>query len=136
VSARQHVLLFDRRFAAPIEGGTKKHTLRLERSRPIMVGDRLSLRIWEGVPYRAGSMQRVLREAICVYKSEAVVHEWGVRFRPGTQSARLWDATHHPFFLQGFANKDGFSNWAEMRAYFRTHRMIDLKMSLIEWSCG
>lgn len=54
------VLLFEPRFWESVATGHKVHSIRPKRKRPINVGDALSLRGWEGKPYR--SKQRVLCE--------------------------------------------------------------------------
>ena len=61
--SRYHSLLFMERFHAAILDGRKRQTIRRIRKRPIMPGDTLSLRGWEGLPYR--SQQTVLDLATC-----------------------------------------------------------------------
>lgn len=56
-----HVRMFKPQFSPMVEAGTKCQTVRPTPKRMPKPGDKISLRMWTGKPYR--SKQRVLREA-------------------------------------------------------------------------
>lgn len=58
------VLLFQPRFANLVAAGTKRQTIRPTRKIPIVRGDDLSLRQWQGLPYR--SKQVELARGLCL----------------------------------------------------------------------
>ena len=57
------VIMFKPQFVPLVENGSKRQTIRPPRKRPIKVGDKLSLRCWEGVAYRSAT--RTIKETKC-----------------------------------------------------------------------
>lgn len=114
------VLLFERRFWAPIVAGEKVHTIRRPRKHPICPGEDISLRGWEGKAYR--SRQRVLCDETCLTVRECWIDAQGIVI-----DQHRFSAQHE---LDAFAVSDGFSDWSEMRTY-----RDDLPFSgdLIQW---
>lgn len=104
-------LLFRPQFHEAVRSGEKRQTIRPPRKRPIMPGDRLSLRAWAGAPYR--SKQRELRQAICE-RVERI--EIGEDFADNAEAAR-----------------DGFPNAAAMRDWFRVHHSLPFVGDRISW---
>lgn len=112
IRSRNHVILFQPRFAALVQAGTKCQTIRPPRQRAIQVGDTLSLRQWTGKPY--ASKQRILRTAICTAVG--------------------------PIFLdcdctdERLAAADGFATAAEMVAWFAATHRLPFSGILIQWA--
>ena len=112
VSPHQFVRLFQPRFSAMVEDGTKRQTIRPICSRLPVAGDLISCRAWTGKPYR--SPQRVLRVSpiLNVYRIKL-----GLDFVECC-GQRVSD-------LDLFAKNDGFQGWADMRSWFiQNHDMV------------
>lgn len=117
-----HVYLFKPQFAPLVESGAKLQTVRPTRKRMPKPGDRISLRMWTGKPYR--SKQRVLGEAEIVEVSPVRITEtdlWlaGVR-QTGNQN---WT----------FALADGFPGIREMRNWFADNHGLPFGGIVIKW---
>lgn len=114
------VRMFKPRFAEMVASGKKTQTIRLLPKRIPRRGDLLSLRTWEGQPYR--SKQRVLREAVVQEVRPCFIREDGIY----TQPRRGSPAEHmgvNCMRLRGddadrFARADGFGGWSEMLEWF------------------
>jgi hypothetical protein len=117
------VLLFEPRFWEPVASGHKVHSIRRARKRPISVGDALSLRGWEGKPYR--SKQRVLCDEACIAVRECWIDRQGIVIG----QTRFSD----PAELDAFAVSDGFANWEEMRTYRDWAYSLPFSGELIQW---
>lgn len=122
-----HVLLFAPRFAPLVESGAKRQTIRGPRKRPVRPGDVLSLRAWEGVPYR--SPQRLLRTAACESVAPVLI---GGRFNFGLEievaGVRLGLQARYRF-----AKADGFLDVHDMRLWYEDNRAIPFEGVLIRW---
>lgn len=114
------VIMFQSRFASKVKDGSKPHTIRLPRKRPIKVGEKLSLREWIGKPYR--SKQRVLREAICRSVAEFHISETGASHMIGA-----------PFNFEELARNDGFRSYNEMIEWFKSTHGLPFDGVLIGW---
>ena len=114
------VLLFQPRFADLVRSGAKTQTIRRDRKHPIKVGDQLSLRRWTGKPYR--SKQEVLGAAQCVAEIPCLIYEYGAMV--GTNLA---------VNAEGFALKDGFASFEEMREWFDSTHGLPFSGTLIRW---
>ncbi len=117
------VLLFERRFWEAVVCGHKVHSIRPTRKRPINVGDKLSLRGWEGVAYR--SPQRILTEETCIAIREIWIGHDHIVLHGHEQ---FWDED-----LDAFARSDGFANWEDMRAFRHFHYKLPFSGELIQW---
>lgn len=116
-------LIFEPRFHEPVLSGLKVHTIRRPRKHPIKPGDELSLRAWEGKPYR--SKQRVLRNETCMFVRECRIDAHGIAiggYRIG-----------EPNDLDQFAVSDGFDNWEQMRTYRDFNYNLPFCGVLIQW---
>ena len=112
------VLMFQERFVAGIRSGEKRQTIRKKaRCKP---GDVLSLRRWTGRPYR--SKQEEIRRAVCTGVSIVGI----VGPAPGAK-VRL------SVPLDEFARRDGFRDWADMRAWFEREHGLPFVGRLIRW---
>lgn len=123
------VLLFEPRFVLPIMDGHKLHSIRPFRKRPIRAGDGLSLRAWEGKPYR--SKQYTIADVTCL----AVMPIW---IFPQSISVAATVSDQPTVFLwpndrDAFARSDGFDNWEQMKTYRDFHYNLPFKGSLILW---
>lgn len=102
-------IMFQSRFAGPLQAGTKRQTIRPPRKRPIKVGERLSLRRWQGKAYRSSQVKII--DAECTGVFDILICATGIRI--GTGEFRTDVA-----WLDEFARGDGFSGWGEMRTFF------------------
>ena len=118
------VLLFEKQFWEPIVSGTKVHSIRPTRKRPISPGDSLSLRGWEGVAYR--SKQAILCEETCIDVRDLWIDRSGVVIEG-------YDRIDEPEELDLFATTDGFANWDEMRQYRNLFYHLPFSGDFIQW---
>lgn len=119
------VLLFQDRFASLVASGSKRHTIRLPRKRPIRVGHTLSLRQWSGKAYR--SKQIELLETKCIAIDQVVMTNSGLYIGGIEQDQEAWDA---------MAKTDGFESIEDMVQWFvKEHRMDQQPFvgELIRW---
>lgn len=117
------VLLFEPRFWRPIATGEKVHSIRRTRKRPINPGDELSLRGWEGKPYR--SRQRTLTDETCLAVRECWIDAQGIVIDQHRFS--------EPDELDAFAVSDGFDNWEQMRTYRDFFYNLPFSGDFIQW---
>ncbi len=122
------VVTFQPRFHEPVRLGTKPHTIRAERKRPIKPGDKLSLRGWSGSPYR--SPQFVLRETECVSVTPIQIFPFEIH---------LFTATHwQPLgrsVCDDMAKADGFpGGFPEMLDWFENVHGLPFTGVLIRWA--
>lgn len=118
------VLLFEPRFWKAVVSGDKVHSIRRTRKRPVYPGDSLSLRGWEGKPYR--SCQRVLCEEICLTVRECWIDARGVVIDGIHRFSELEE-------LDAFAVSDGFDNWNQMKAFRDFCFTLPFSGDLIQW---
>jgi hypothetical protein len=122
------VLMFQSRFARQVAAGTKRRTIRPQRKRPLQVGHRLSLRQWSAKPYR--SRQIVLGAAVVSRVSAVTITDCGIVGLDEITEATLLDLAS----LDGFARLDGFTDWPDMRTWFRAHGGLPFTGVMIEWA--
>lgn len=115
-------LMFQPQFADAVSSGAKRQTIRPPRKRPIEVGQRLSLRKWQGSAYR--SRQIELRAASCVEVCEIEIMEHAIVIEG--------DGEHQPG-LHAFAVADGFQSWGHMRDWFKATHGLPFRGVLIKW---
>ena len=116
------VLIFQDRFAALVQIGAKRQTIRATaRCKP---GDTLSLREWSGRPYR--SKQSLLREATCTSVSHVGIGTGGVE---SNGRVMLFGSPA----ADDFARADGFADFAEMREWFQGAHGLPFLGELISW---
>lgn len=113
------VRLFQPRFAALVEAGTKTQTVRPWPSRMPKAGDKISLRAWTGKPYR--SKQRVLREAVITACLPVDISEHSVAVNSCVE------------ICDDFARADGFLNFNDMAAWFQEVHGLPFYGVLIRW---
>ena len=118
---------FKKQFGPPILAGTKAQTIRAERagrSRHARPGEMVQL--YTGMRTR---QCRKLGEARCLKVLPINIDIPSDVIRAGT----IWNRM--PCDLDAFARQDGFSDWAEMRLFWRTeHPGIDLFVGVfIRW---
>lgn len=102
-------IMFQNRFWHLILDGSKVNTIRPARKRPILPGENLSLRGWEGKAYR--SKQRELLIATCLAVREIIIFDTFVHVEG------YGDGITKPEELDQFARFDGFESFQEMREF-------------------
>ncbi len=126
------VRMFKPKFAALVESGAKTQTVRPTPKRMPRAGDTISLREWEGKPYR--SKQRVLREAVITRVAALYLHYseidgmcwWEIEI--GNRRLDSLEAID-------FAAADGFSGGVqEMARWFQETHGLPFKGIVIYWS--
>lgn len=115
------VLMFKKRFVAPIQAGIKRQTIRPKRKRPIKTGEALSLRYWEDKAYRSPQIE--FGTGVALGTIDITVLESGIVLGDGS-TAVVTD-------IDAFARSDGFANWADMKEFF-TYGM-PFSGDLIQW---
>ena len=118
------VLMFEPRFVAEIEAGEKTSTIRQKRKRPIKPGDVLSLRRWEGKPYRPKSKQVEIKQVRCTRVSHILVRFSGVEIN--SRWLNSWE--RHELSVA-----DGFEGVTALRAYLGDAYGLPFEGELIEW---
>ncbi len=125
------VIMFSPRFAPLVKAGTKTQTIRGKRKVPILVGDKLSLREWTGLPYR--TPQKLLREAVCTEVSTVALTEGLISTGDGIivfQNERRLSFDE----LSDFAQRDGFRHIIDMLMWFDESHGLPFVGQLIRWS--
>lgn len=123
------VRMFKPRFAALVESGVKRQTVRPVPKRIPKPGDTLSLRAWTGQPYR--SKQRVLREAVVEKVERVVIGAHGAL--PVCIIPLSTDVLNYWPNAETFAQRDGFTSWPEMRAWFEANHGLPFEGVVIYW---
>lgn len=123
--------MFHTDFADGITSGTKIHTIRPHGKRRPKVGDRCSLRVWTGKPYR--SKQRELRQVTINHVCDVVITPQGIITKKADLSQLRWlDLMGES--IEQFARNDGFPDWAAMKAWFlKNHGPLPFKGVLFGW---
>lgn len=107
---------FKARFAAPILAGTKTQTIRADRRRHARPGEELQL--YTGMRTKQCKLIRVAR---CVSVSDVRLR-FGDDAMVAEKAGSSWGDAHYvarsPKHLDAFAMDDGFTNWADMRAFW------------------
>lgn len=114
-----HVRMFKPQFADAVRQGTKRQTVRPIPVRLPKAGDRISLRMWSGKPYR--SKQTLLRETMVISVSDCCITGVSVTVRGREQDPEI------------FARADGFDSFATMRQWFLETHGLPFQGILIEW---
>lgn len=115
------VIMFQPRFIPSILDGTKRTTIRLRAG--CRMGDHLSLRTWEGKPYR--SKHRIIAEATCANTRPIQI---------SAQGAVLGFFNLDAETAHELAVADGFAAFDEMAAWFAETYQTDIFTGeLIEW---
>lgn len=112
---RRYVRMFQSRFAAAVQHGEKRRTIRRVPTRIPETGDIIDCRMWTGVAYR--SPHQKLRQATITRVALVQILDSGAATTSSTQPGKqpVQD-------LEAFAQADGFPSWLEMRDWFhRTH---------------
>lgn len=110
---RDFVRMFQPQFEEAIVSLRKPHTVRKRPLRMPEPGDRLSCRVWTGLPYR--SPQREFFRGRITKVEDFVLMHLGKRMRVGLQWQTAAEA-------QAFARADGFEDYEAMLRWFdRTH---------------
>ncbi len=117
------VLMFKDFLAPKVEDGSKRHTVRPRRKRPIKPGDSLSLRRWAGKAYR--SKQITLREAVCKAVKPIRVTVNKQLYIDGQRVPRA-DADK-------FARADGLSAFWELADFLRKEHGLPFEGEVISW---
>jgi hypothetical protein len=121
------VILFQSRFEPTIAAETKDTTIRPKRkdgkpnARP---GERVSLRVWKGKPYR--SKQREICQRVVKFVFPVIVSAHGI-YRPDLSARPRLDS-------KKVARADGFANWLEMRQWFAANHGLPFEGFLIHWT--
>jgi hypothetical protein len=118
------VRMFKPQFAALVESGTKRQTVRPKPKRIPKPGQPISLRTWTGLPYR--SKQRVLREA-------TVTRVDPVTMALGPAHQLLLSVGGGTVDEAAFARADGFQSIEEMRDWFKNTHGLPFEGIVIHW---
>lgn len=89
-----------------------------------MVGDKVSLRMWSGLPYR--SPQTILLESVISEISEVLIEE-------DLLSIRTADGSYPPTSKEEFSKADGFDSWDDMVKWFSKTHGLPFLGALIKW---
>lgn len=111
-------LNFQARFAALIESGQKRQTIRATRKRPIVRGDVLYL--YTG---QRSKHSRLLGVASCLSAEEISIEE----------NSCWLDHALNSEECQALATADGFESWAHMVDWFRETHGLPFAGQLIRW---
>jgi len=117
--------LFKPQFAPLVESGAKLQTVRPTPIRMPAPGDTISLRTWEGAPYR--SKQRVLREATITEVGTVEIYRRDDKV-PILRIGGLWTDPDQ------FAALDGFDSWDAMVAWFEKEHGLPFAGIVIRWA--
>ncbi|MEW9304740.1 hypothetical protein [Labrys neptuniae] len=98
---------FQKRFAAPIERGTKVGTIRADRKRHAYAGEPMQLYVSMRTRYC-----RLLGAPRCTAVNPITLDFQNNRVTVGGVTLTGWSQ------LQAFARGDGFEDWADMRAFW------------------
>ena len=112
--------MFKPQFAALVESGAKQQTVRPTPKRLPKAGDRISLRMWTGKPYR--SKQRILRDAMISEVASCEIYSSDVY------------VGGYPQPRDEFAVADGFANYEELCKWFQSVHGLPFSGILIKWS--
>jgi hypothetical protein len=118
------VLMFEKQFWAAIFSGEKVHSIRPSRKRPISPGDSLSLRGWDGKPYR--SKQFELCAETCIDVRPIWIDRDGCVIDG-------YDRIREPDELDQFARTDGFKSWIELMNYRDMFYTLPFSGDFIQW---
>lgn len=115
------VVMCKPRFIDKIKDGIKVTTMRVNAR--CLVGDVLSIRVWEGRPYR--SKQREIYRTEVRDVARVMVTPMGVWlgdfiYEEGPE-------------LEKIAAWEGFENWEEMRAFFEETHGLPFRGEMISW---
>lgn len=114
--------MFKPRFAALVESGAKKQTVRPTPARMPKSGDRISLRMWTGKPYR--SKQREIIASTVLYVAKIKLDVFDMWFDGVLASEAKQEA---------FAIADGFSSANEMLDWFENEHGLPFEGVVIVW---
>lgn len=114
-----HVRMFKPQFAPLVESGEKCQTVRPTPKRMPKPGDRISLRMWTGKPYR--SKQRVLRESVISEVAAVDITETGIAVNSYAEPC------------DDFARADGFQDFYELRDWFKATHGLPFRGVVIKW---
>jgi hypothetical protein len=120
------VRMFQPRFAALVEAGRKRQTVRPVPRRMPRAGDTISLRAWSGKPYR--SPQRVLAVAMITQ-----VRSCELRALGGPLQITLGGVVLDADRAEEFARADGFADLSEMHAWFLAQHGLPFAGIVIYW---
>jgi hypothetical protein len=122
--------MFKPQFAGLVERGEKLQTVRPIPKRMPKTGDRISLRAWEGKPYR--SKQRVLREAVVTTAEPITISEKTLE-----RGLSCWIyGGGRSLGMDHFAQADGFKDWRSLVEWFRKTHGLPFSGVLIRWTNG
>ena len=112
-------------FKAKIQLGTKKQTIRAVRKHPIGEGESLYLWWKQRTPERES-----LGKVICKSVETVWIYEYSLVIANANDDRRSIRAEKD---LHNFAIADGFDNWGELVAFFKTTHKLPFKGVLIKW---
>lgn len=112
-------LNYKKQFAAKVESGEKRSTIRAQRKRPIRQGDRL----YHYTGMRTQRCRKLLEtnaeQVACIFIDDDVINIDG--------------ETLLPYAIAELARGDGFANIGEFKDFFRTTHGLPFVGQLIEW---
>jgi len=99
-------------FVPKVLADQKRQTMRPSAWTP---GERYSLRVWVGKPYR--SKQREVCVIECTDAAPAGIFLDGLELRVKAKTVQYHDDENH-IDLEAFAQADGFASWGELLTWF------------------
>lgn len=124
---KRHVRMFKPQFAPLVEAGTKCQTVRPKPKRMPSPGDRISLRMWTGKPYR--SKQRLLRESEIVQVQRIWFNGVTILLDDLKAENGLLPRAEE----EAFARADGFESLKAMAEWFEANHGLPFDGIVIKW---
>lgn len=127
--------LFQREFVPGILRGDKGTTIRCTAG-DLEIGDRFSLRVWTGAPYRSPQeefAQATVQSIEPVIIRNSILKLGTVVLLATGQHHTTWLEATEPEYLAWVARRDGFSTWAELTTWFQRIHGLPFAGQLITW---
>lgn len=102
------VSMFENRFADALRAGTKTNTIRKVRKVPLVVGEEIAVRHWEGTPYSSPQCHIGVTRILRIEPVEVTPR--GVSLNGGKLLPKKE--------LEVFVKAEGFGSWEDMREWF------------------
>lgn len=125
---RRFVRIFHERFADLIREGRKTQTIRKTFEPIPKPGDLIDCRKWEGQAYQSRQQSVGVFEVKYLWIVE--IEEQSAELSCPFYKIRVQEKDHDMF-----AKADGFDDWCEMVAFFRSAYGLPFKGFLLEWGC-
>jgi len=128
---KRHIYLFKPEFCDDVQSGKKTQTIRLPRKRKPRPGDLISLRKWEGTPYKSKQVRLAIGQALNLSKIEILACPAVVNGR----RADVYINGNHQSDMQlgDLAKLDGFDCTSDMIDFFADGYGLPFVGELLKW---